>query len=97
MMGKLRSLRRAIERNPEVWLTDYWASENSYWVTRVTRTGSFGYISEYNRQTRKWDKKYIGPNTFCPYTGVFGNGRRYRSFVVHVLTELGYTIRTKRY
>lgn len=98
-MGKLRSLRRAIERNPESWLYDYDGKSKSYRVKPADRTGKSGWVRWWNYKEKKYDKVFIGPNTFFPTsveTWQFSWWMRrsyFASFVRHVLRGLGYTIR----
>lgn len=70
-MGKLHTLRRAIEREPEKWFRqDY---DGRCFARGASRSKWFG--SKQWEPTESWQVGY----------------RSYRSFVRHILNELGYT------
>lgn len=82
-MGKLHSLRRAIEREPSKWHDKYGR------VMAASRTGPHAYVYRWNYDTKKNEKIFVGVKSFYPYDGSFSGRYPYRNFVKKVLQELG--------
>ena len=80
-MGKLHTLRRAVERNPDRWLTSYGLVYGAEYRTKPPWT-----------TYEKWN----GPGWY-PKNGFFcGNPKSYRDYITKVLIDLGYTKKLKR-
>lgn len=92
-MGKLHSLRRAIERDPKSWLYDYDGKAQQYRLRSVNRSGKRPWVDVYNYKERRWEKKYVGSYTFFPCEKDYYWTTRYKSFLKKVLTGLGYRVR----
>lgn len=76
-MGKLHTLRRAIERNPKDWLI-----VRTYGYGAKARTMTFAAPAYFDRKSGQW----VPTNRLLPWYGP----SPYLSFVASVLRELGY-------